>query len=104
MGWKKFLFGASVGALTSLLLQKQFSNEYISAEKALKQVKGAFKEKGKIEGSWIYTEVERYDHDGVNSDVYRGGISRQLEDELQHYDFIVNAKTGTLITVTESDL
>ncbi|OZM56091.1 hypothetical protein CIB95_13360 [Lottiidibacillus patelloidae] len=101
MSWRKFLLGVGVGAATALLLQTQLSKEHISAEKALKLAKEAFKKSGPIEGSWINTGKETFDADGIIHDVYRGGISKVKDGKLSHFEFVISAKTGTLIEVNE---
>jgi predicted small secreted protein len=103
LSWKKFIFGITVGAATTFLIQSQVNKEYISAEKALKLVKDTFKKDGPIEGSWINTERETYTENDVVHTVYRGGVSKRTDDELNHYNFVMNAKTGTLISVTKDE-
>jgi predicted small secreted protein len=99
VSWKKFIFGASIGAATALLLQSQLNKEYLSAEKALRLVKDSFKKDGPIEGSWIKTDIETVESDETIYSVYKGGVSKEVDGELTHYDFSVDAKTGALVEV-----
>jgi predicted small secreted protein len=103
LSWKKFILGVGVGVTTALFVQSQLSKEYISAEKALKNVKEAFKQSGPIEGSWINTERESFDANGIIHDVYRGGVSKVTDGRLSHYEYVISAKTGTLIEVNEEE-
>jgi predicted small secreted protein len=103
LGWKKFLLGVTVGAASAVLVHSQLNKEFISAEKALKFVKEAFKKEGPIEGSWINTERESYENNNVIYQVYRGGVSKKTDGVLTHYQFVVNAKNGTFIEVIKEE-
>jgi predicted small secreted protein len=103
LGWKKFLLGVSAGVAATFLIQTQLNREFISAEKALKIVKDVFKKDGPIEGSWISTTRDSYEDNGVIHEIYRGGVSKKTEGHLSHYEFIINAKTGTLMKVEKEE-
>lgn len=55
--------------------------------------------KGSISGSWILMEKEPYTKNDLNYTVYKGGVSRILEGELQQIEFIADASTGTVIDI-----
>lgn len=98
----KFLLGVSVGFITGLFLNTQKTTKFISAEKALKMVKQTMKEHGPIEGSWIHMVPETTTLNQLNYNVYRGGISRTIDGKLKQYEFIVDAKTGTILNIKET--
>ncbi len=47
--------GAGLGICTAVVVKQYVMKPYISSEKALRIVKSAFKQRGPIDGSWIYT-------------------------------------------------
>ena len=64
--------------------------------KALRIVKAAFKQRGPIDGSWIYTEPEPYQVNGETIQVYKTGVTRSAFGELEQYEVMVNAKQARL--------
>ncbi len=101
VNWKKFLLGVGIGFASAYLVKSSLSDEKISAEKALKLVKTSFKQQGPIQGSWIHMVVEDYHKNHTTYSVYKGGITRLLDNQLQQFEFIVDATTGTILDVTQ---
>ncbi|MBW3114769.1 MULTISPECIES: PepSY domain-containing protein [Bacillaceae] len=100
MNWKSFIFGLGVGAAGGYLLKgKLDDSRLVSAEKVLKDVKLSFKREGNIDGSWIGMKPEDYRKHSMNTKVYKGGISRRKDGELEQYEFIADAYTGTVVDV-----
>lgn len=101
MRWKSFLLGVAVGALSSYATNQLLtSKSYISAEKVLEHAKNVFKAQGPISGSWIHMKLEPYEKNYLSYQVYKGGISRNLKDgSREQFEFIADAKTGTLLDV-----
>ncbi|WP_044893361.1 PepSY domain-containing protein [Bacillus alveayuensis] len=99
MKWKHFIIGASVGVLVGYVLKERWDKEFISPDKALKNAKKAFQEKGPIDGSWIYTIPQDYEMNGLTYKVYKVGITRKNEEETKQYEVIVDAKTGTILHI-----
>ncbi|MDQ0215739.1 putative small secreted protein [Oikeobacillus pervagus] len=98
--WKTFLAGAVSGAIGALAVQQAISNQMsVSAEKILENVKEAFKKDGAIDGSWIQMKPEEFHKLGLQTTVYRGGISRRVNEKLEQFEFIADAKTGTIMDV-----
>lgn len=94
----QFVFGALVGLAAGYTLATQINNSKpISPEKALDKVKKALKNKLSIEGSWIQMVPEKLENDLLEYTVYKGGITANEHNRIQHYDFAVDAKTGTII-------
>ncbi|MCH1625354.1 PepSY domain-containing protein [Ferdinandcohnia quinoae] len=100
MSWKKFILGVGVGFAGALIVKEALKQYEISGEKALKLVKEEFKKNGPIDGSWIQMEPESYIKSEILYKVYKGGISRTVDMQDQHYEFIVDAKTGTILEVS----
>ena len=94
-----FLVGLGLGIVGTYLLKDQIKPLKISSDKALEIVKRAFKEKGPIDGSWIYTVPETFSNEHLSYDVYKTGISRSVDDHLEQYEAFVDTTTGTIVYV-----
>lgn len=104
MGWKKTFLLTGAGVLTGYLLQKQLDSQTnISPERALKCVKRVVREKYNIDGSWVHMQVERVERHGLDFDVYRGGITVSTDEQVKHFNFLVDANTGTVLEFTPDD-
>ncbi|OEH91776.1 PepSY domain-containing protein [Bacillus solimangrovi] len=98
MNWKNTLLGVSIGAAAGVWAYSQ-SKKPLSAEQALRSAKEALKENGPVDGSWIHMAPESIKKNGLTYSVYRGGISRLVEDDLKQEEFLVDANTGTIVDV-----
>jgi predicted small secreted protein len=101
MKGKYFLLGLGIGIATTYLLNDQIKQKSISSDKALELVKNAFKEKGPIDGSWIYTVPETFSNDIITYEVFKTGVSRTVNDHLEQYEAFVDAKTGTIVHIEQ---
>jgi predicted small secreted protein len=101
MRWKTFILGVAVGALSGYATNKYISTQsFITAEKVLEGAKNRFKEQGPISGSWIHMKVEPFNKNHLTYQVYKGGISRNsTSGNREQFEFIADAKTGTLLDV-----
>jgi predicted small secreted protein len=99
MGWKKFLLGLGVGFAGAFILKESLPEQNLSAEKALKIAKATFKKNGPISGSWIHMVPESHERYNLTYSVYKGGISRMIDNEVKQYEFLIDAKTGSLVDV-----
>jgi predicted small secreted protein len=94
----RFVFGALFGLAAGYTLATQINNhKRITPEQALNNVKKALKNKLSIEGSWIQMVPEKLESDLLEYTVYKGGITANEQNRIKHYDFAVDAKTGTII-------
>lgn len=71
------------------------------AELVLHDIKQLFKKEGPIDGSWIYMKTEPFTRQAISTDVYRGGISRVRQGEVEQYDFLADARTGTVVELVK---
>lgn len=102
VSWKRVLIGIGIGFAAGMFLSKELQSEKISPEKVLKLVKQNLNEKFHITGSWIHMVPETFEKNEVTYTVYRGGITTtNQEDEVIQYDFIVDAKTGTILELSK---
>ncbi|WP_442595556.1 PepSY domain-containing protein [Neobacillus sp. D3-1R] len=101
MKWKSFLLGVAVGAISGYATNKYITSQtYLSAEKVLENTKRQFKEQGPISGSWIHMKLEPFQKNHVSYQVYKGGISRNDSNgKPEQFEFVADAKTGTLLDV-----
>jgi len=83
------------GFLTKSILD----DKNLSPEKALEIAKEAFNQNGPISGSWIYMTPETLDKNGLNYDVYRGGITRHIDGKNIESVFYTDINTGAIIEV-----
>lgn len=98
MNWKSFILGVGVGlaggyAARELLAQKTS----VSPERALSNAKETFKKDGPISGSWIQMTKEPYKKGHLAYDIYRGGISRNIGETQEQFEFIADAGTGIIL-------
>ncbi|MEH6889255.1 PepSY domain-containing protein [Bacillus sp. JJ864] len=100
MNWKSLLAGVGLGfAAGYVVANKVQEQSHISSEKALKMVKQALSHKGELTGSWVHMVPETFEKYDVTYDVYRGGITTLLHDVQERFEFLVDAKTGTILEV-----
>jgi predicted small secreted protein len=101
MSLRKFFLGVAVGIIGTYAVQKYKPASYISSDAALKTVKQEIKKQGPIDGSWIHMKPEVVALNNITYRVYKGGISRTIENRPEQLEFIVNAETGTILDVKE---
>ncbi len=103
MKWKDFVLGiaagVTAGAVAYVAAQKYVENT--PADAVLEKVKNALATEGPIDGSWIVMKPERYDGLLVPMNVYRGGVSRMRDGQLEQLEFLANAETGTIVHVEQ---
>lgn len=98
MNWKSFFIGLGVGLASGYAAKELLSKQtYVSAEKVLNSAKNTFKADGPISGSWIHMKTEPYQKGQLKYEVYKGGISRQLNGAYEQYEFIADARTGVIL-------
>ena len=99
MKLKDFLAGILTGVAAGLVVKEvcNRTNPNVSADSVLNNIKGKFKEEGPIDGSWIVLKTEPFENKVITMDVYRGGVSRIKNGELEQFEFAADAKTGTVV-------
>ena len=103
MKLKDFVSGVLTGVAAGIVVSKIVDqvDPNIAAESVLKSIKDFFKEEGPIDGSWIVMKPEPFQNKVIKMDVYRGGVSRIMNGEIQQFEFAANAKTGTVVELTK---
>jgi predicted small secreted protein len=98
-----FLAGVLTGVAAGIVVSETIDrlNKNVSADTVLNTVKEAFKTEGPIDGSWIVMKTEPFKNNVISMDVYRGGISRIKNGELEQFEFAADAKTGTVVELVK---
>ena len=91
--------GIAIGIIASQAATKVNLNR--SAELVLRDIKNAFKTEGPIDGSWILMNPEPFSKEAIHTNVYKGGISRMKNGELEQFEFAADAKTGTVVDLVK---
>ncbi|MGM9927112.1 MAG: hypothetical protein ACI35P_04090 [Bacillus sp. (in: firmicutes)] len=102
MKWKDIFIGAAIGFACGYATKKvidQYSQQ--SPDDILHTVKEKMQEEGKIIGSWILMTPEVYLKNNLRYQVYRGGLTKIINDTQTQYEFIADAETGTIIDCFE---
>lgn len=66
-------------------------------QRALDRVRALFKDEGNIIGSYIETTPKPFKHANITTMAYFGGITREKDGQVFQYEFVLSAKTYTLI-------
>lgn len=103
MKLRYFLLGVVTGLATAVIIQKTTEkvSPHMSANEILENIKDEFKKESPINGSWIFMKTEPFQNGLMELPVYRGGISRIIDDELETYEFAADASTGVIIELVK---
>ena len=98
-----FLAGVLTGVAAGIVVSETIDrlNKNIPADTVLNTVKQAFNNEGPIDGSWIVMKTEPFQNNVISMDVYRGGISRIKNGQLEQFEFAADAKTGTVVELVK---
>ncbi len=101
---RDLLIGFAAGATAAYVAKEVMDRKQTlyPADDVLKKVKQSFKEEGPIDGSWIFMKTEPYKQHAVTTEVYKGGITRHQNDELEQFEFLADAYTGAIVEVSKS--
>ena len=99
MKLRDFLIGVVTGLAAALII-KQASEKispYMPANLVLENIKKEFKKESPIDGSWIFMKTEPFKNGIIELPVYRGGISRMVDGEMETYEFAADATSGVVV-------
>lgn len=103
MNLKDFTIGLVTGVAATVIV-KEMSNRvapYANPDQILTNIKGEFKKQAPIDGSWIYMKTENFSNGFTEIPVYRGGISRTMNGELENYEFAADARSGAIVDIKQ---
>ncbi|MBB5180572.1 putative small secreted protein [Planomicrobium koreense] len=100
---RDLLIGFATGVAATYIVKEVYDRKekLYPADDVLKSVKEAFKEEGPIDGSWIYMKTEPYKQHAIETEVYKGGITRHRDDELEQFEFMADAYSGAIVEVNK---
>ena len=103
MKLKDYMMGLGTGIVIGIIASQAANRMDFnrSAELVLRDIKLSFKEEGPIDGSWIFMNPEPFQKEAININVYKGGISRVKNGELEQFEFAADAKTGTVVELVK---
>ena len=102
MKLRDLAIGAVIGFACGYAAKTLISNNQLqSPDDILDAVKRKMNETGKVIGSWILMTPEPFEKNGLQTNVFKGGLTRILDGEQKQYEFFADAKTGTLIEMVE---
>lgn len=74
-----------------------FNRQYMTPNAILERVKQAFRKESTIAGAWIDEHPHQHAQFAIHTMVYSGGLSRLEDNQLVAYEFIADAKTGSIL-------
>lgn len=103
MKFRYLALGIVTGLATAVVIKEV--NERVapfkSANDVLNSVKEQFKKQAPIDGSWVYMKPEAFSNGYAEVPVYKGGISRVVDGEMENYEFAADAKTGFILDLKQ---
>ena len=96
------LIGAAVGFVCGYAAKSAVEKySATSPDTVLAKVKEALKKDGKIIGSWILMTPEKFSKNGLDYEVYKGGLTKVAEGSQKQLSFVADSSTGTIIELSE---
>lgn len=80
-----------------LMGKNVLTHQYLTPNDILSKVKQAFRKESTIEGAWIDEHPHKHAQFAIHTMVYSGGLSRMEDEKLVSYEFIADAKTGSIL-------
>ena len=103
MNVKDFALGVVTGVAAAIIV-KEMGNRvspYANPNNILTNIKDEFKRQAPIDGSWIYMKAENFSNGFTETPVYRGGISRIMDGELENFEFAADARSGAIVELKQ---
>lgn len=100
---KDFALGIVTGVAAAIVV-KELSNRavpYANPNTILANVKSEFKKQAPIDGSWIYMKTEKFNNGLTEIPVFKGGITRTIEGEIENFEFAADARSGALVNIEQ---
>lgn len=92
--------GGVLGGIMGIFITRLFNGlTHLDPDTILEHVKRQFRQESPIEGAWIERQTVPFQKFAVKTRVYYGGITRYEDDQLVQYQFIADAKTGSVLDI-----
>ncbi|MEK4230376.1 hypothetical protein [Solibacillus sp. FSL H8-0538] len=103
MKLKDFMLGVVTGLAAAVVIKEvsERVSPYLSANDVLNNIKAEFKKQSPIDGSWIYMKTENFKNGFMEVPVYRGGISRMSDGEMETFEFAADARSGSVLELVK---
>jgi len=89
-----------LGTIMGVFITRLFKGAtHLDPDEILNRVKRQFRQESPIEGSWIEHQMVPFQKFAVKTRVYYGGITRYEDHQLVQYQFIADAKTGSVLDI-----
>lgn len=103
MKLRDFALGVVTGLAAAIIIKEvsERVDPYLSANEVLTNIKEEFKKESPIDGSWIFMKTENFNNGYTQAPVYRGGISRVVNGEMESFEFAADARTGVVLEMNK---
>ena len=103
MKLRDFLLGVVTGLAAAVVIKEvsERVSPYLSANDILDNIKAEFKKQSPIDGSWIYMKADTFSNGYTEVPVYRGGISRMRDGEMETFEFAADARSGSVVELVQ---
>ena len=103
MNMKDFALGVVTGVSAAIIVKEvsERVSPFTSPNSILNNIKEEFRKHAPIDGSWIYMKTETFNNGFTETPVYRGGISRTIEGEVENYEFAADARSGAILEIKQ---
>lgn len=100
---KDFMLGVVTGLAAAVVIKEvsERVSPYLSADEVLNNIKTEFKKQSPIDGSWVYMKTDTFNNGFTEVPVYRGGISRIKEGEMETFEFAADARSGSVVELVQ---
>ncbi|RYM02114.1 hypothetical protein EWH99_11610 [Sporolactobacillus sp. THM7-7] len=95
------LVAGVAGFAAGLAVRGLVSGRLLGAEKVLRIVRRTAGKTLPVDGAWIYLSPQNVTRDALSLQIYRGGLTAAGARSVRHFDFMADARTGTLIELKE---
>lgn len=104
MKLRDFMLGVATGFAAAVIIKEASEriSPFIPANQVLDNIKDEFKKESPIDGSWIYMKPEDFNNGVVTIPVYKGGISRIVNGEMESIEFAADARSGVIVDLTKA--
>ncbi|MCL1630649.1 hypothetical protein M3N64_01605 [Sporolactobacillus sp. CPB3-1] len=95
---KTLIIGVIAGYIAGMTVTRIMNGKItLSSEQVLERVKHTAKNQLSFDGAWICLTPHIWSNDQLNHLVYKGGLICNEQGKNHHYDFVADAKSGTIL-------